>query len=53
MPYWQVFLINVIERLFSYATIQFKYIQGIKMLLASGCECFIEVGVDMEEACWM
>ncbi len=23
------------------------------MLLASGCEYFIEVGFDMEEACWV
>ncbi len=23
------------------------------MLLASGCECFIEVGFDMEETCWV
>ncbi len=23
------------------------------MLLASGCECFIDVGFDMEEACWV
>ncbi len=25
----------------------------MKMLLASGCECLIEVGIDMEDACWV
>ncbi len=23
------------------------------MLLASGCECLIEVGFDMKDACWV
>ncbi len=29
------------------------YQQGIKMLLASGCECLIQVGFDIEETCWV
>ncbi len=29
---------------------KYKYKQGMKMLLASGCECFIEVGLDKEVA---
>ncbi len=27
--------------------------QGMKMILASGCECLIEVGFDMEDARWV